>query len=182
MGELPYEQKKQVLDDMITTLELTDGGTDTIGEARSTDFETDDFPLAGGGARLLTDVRAAAHDTFDRVVFEFDAEERPSFGIEYVEPPYHATGSGQPIDLDSPVALRVTMAPASGVDLSGPQPVRTYTGPKRIPLDGKIVDVLVQRGDFEANLSWLIGLDRRVPYSFAVLENPLRLVVDVRSS
>ncbi|WP_409332683.1 AMIN-like domain-containing (lipo)protein [Trujillonella humicola] len=150
-----------------------------MGRPTTGPVETDGFPGIGEPA-LLTDVRVAGQATFDRVVLEFDGPV-PDYRVEYVEPPILAAGSGRPVEVDGEAFLHVTAAPASGVDLS-PAPSRpTYDGPTRFdPPDTEVVTEVVRTGDFEAVLSWAIGLDRQVPYGIVALEDPTRLVVDLR--
>jgi len=64
-------------------------------------------------------------------------------------------------------------------DLSGPELVRTYTGPKRIaaPENAHSLREVVKSGDFEAVLTWVIGLDDRRP--FAVTRSADGIVVTI---
>jgi hypothetical protein len=56
----------------------------------------------------------------------------------------------------------------------------TYLGPTRIPVhEGNVATEVVRIGDFEANLAWVVGLERPSPFAATVLRDPLRLVVDV---
>jgi hypothetical protein len=59
-----------------------------------------------------------------------------------------------------------------------------YTGPRRI--SGKragtsVIVEAVQISDFEAVLSWAIGLSDRVDFRVTTLHDPARLVVDFRN-
>ncbi len=72
------------------------------------------------------------------------------------------------------------MGTASAVDLSVNPFVETYTGPKRFsPNLPKVVE-LVQVEDFEATLSWVIGMNgAETTVAVQVVSNPTRVVVDV---
>ena len=71
------------------------------------------------------------------------------------------------------------MEPASGFDLSVPEGEMVYTGPRRIAGEGtSVVREIVRTGDFEAVLTWAIGLDGRVPFRVLTLDDPARIVVD----
>jgi hypothetical protein len=61
----------------------------------------------------------------------------------------------------------------------GDELVRTYTGPKRLapPEDAHFVRELVKSGDFEAVVTWVIGLDERRPFTTRVADS--RLVVEI---
>jgi hypothetical protein len=70
----------------------------------------------------------------------------------------------------------VRLEPASGVDLSGDSPRETYTGPNRLRVDRAIVEV-VRTGDFEANLTWVLGLRSELPYRVETAGSTLSIVV-----
>jgi hypothetical protein len=132
-----------------------------------------------GGTALLTDVRVARHNGFDRIVLEFQGDP-PGYTVEYTNPPITEDASGEEVELEGSAFLRIRMEPASGVEISGEQPRQTYTGPSRFkPADAAVVEEVVRTGDFEAVLSWVAGLDRRVPFALAALRQPGRLVIDV---
>jgi hypothetical protein len=110
---------------------------------------------------LLKDVQAEPQ----QVVFEFKsapgdvkARFRPLSQIA-------EAGSGAKVDLQGRAALVVTFFPAATADIQGEQVVPTYTGPKRLrPTGSGSVQEVVKIGDFEAQLDWAIGLDRRGPF------------------
>jgi len=150
-----------------TTGEAFEGGTATItGEAESSE------------TALNERVAVAGHDGYDRVVFQFK-NGLPGYRVEYVEPPLREDGSGNLVKLDGAAFVVVRMEPASGFDLSVPEGELVYTGPRRIAGDGtSAVRELVRTGDFEAVLTWAVGLDDRVPFRVLTLDDPARIVVD----
>jgi len=156
-------------------------GEEALGEPTTGPVETEGFPDgAERSGRLLTDVRVAGHDGFDRVVFEL-GDGLPDYRVEYVDPPIIEDPTGETLEVDGSAFLRVTMT-ASGVDLSGPEAVEVYEGPDRIaPADADVARELVASGDFEGILSWVAGLDQRVDFGVAELDDPPRLVIDLRA-
>lgn len=157
-----------------------DEGLEPIGDASTETRSSDDFPTAGTEVALLTDVRAARHDGFERVVFEFDGDAAPSYRVGYVDPPIRQAGSGNVIEVAGSAYLEVQLQPASGVDLSGPEFRETYLGPDRVELSAQgPARELVLTGDYEANMGWVLGTERRAPFAMAFLQDPLRLVLDV---
>ena len=143
--------------------------------------ETVTAPARIAETALLERVAVAAHDDYDRVVFQF-RNGLPGYRVEYVEPPLREDGSGNLVRLDGNAFVVVRMEPASGFDLSVPEGELVYTGPRRIAGDGTaVLRELVRTGDFEAVLTWAIGLDGRVPFRVLTLENPARIVVDFKS-
>jgi hypothetical protein len=78
----------------------------------------------------------------------------------------------------------VRMEPASGFDLAKNEGELVYKGSKR--LDGSaagtaVVQEVVRTGDFEAVLSWAIGVSDRVDFRVRPASSPPRLIVDFRN-
>ena len=136
---------------------------------------------ATGEVALLSAVRAAGQQGFDRVVFEFTAE-LPGYKVGYVERPVLEDGSGKEVSVTGGAVLEVRMAPASGVELSASGVRPTYTGPARLRPSGTVVVAEVVRvGDFEGQLTWVVGTSGRAPFKVSTLSAPPRLVIDVRT-
>lgn len=158
-------------------------GPEPVGEFSTTEQSTPDFPFDGDGFAQLVDVRVASHEGFDRVVLEFGPEDDvPSYRITYVEPPVIQDGSGEEMRIDGEAFLELRMTPAAGVTTETDDPdgwERTYDGPLRIPVGSGTVTELVRVDDWEANLSWVVGVERTAPFAVEWLANPRRLVVDV---
>ncbi|HET7488194.1 MAG TPA: hypothetical protein VFJ85_09715 [Acidimicrobiales bacterium] len=116
-----------------------------------------------------------------RVVFEFDPVV-PGYVLEYIQPPVKEDASGKEIPVKGSALLQVRMNNAAGARIAGDKAVPTYTGPKVVaPLGtGGIVTELVDAGDFEGQLTWVIGLTR-TPSGVRVstVSGPSRLVIDV---
>ena len=146
--------------------------------------ETDGFPEGGEGVVHLTDVRLAAHDGFDRFVLEFEGEPMSPFRVAYVDGPILEDGSGNEVDLDGTAFLEVRLTAASGVDFDTDAEEGyevTYDGPQRLSGDTSVIAEALRTGDFEATLTWTLGLRERAGFAVTVLEEPLRLVIDVAS-
>jgi hypothetical protein len=173
------------------------GGSDDEQSATSTTTssvaETTPGPLDGASTdtvvvasaiketALLTDVRSASQEGFDRVVFEF-ANGVPGYEVGYVERPIVADGSGDEIAVEGAAVLRIRMEPALDADLTQESAPRTYTGPNRFSPDTAVVLELVSTGGFEAVLTWAAGIDGERPFRVTTLSDPPRIVIDVDSS
>jgi hypothetical protein len=132
---------------------------------------------------LVRRVAVGHHEGFDRVVFEF-TNGLPGYRVEYVQPPLKEDGSGNPVPLDGDAFVEVRMEPASGFDLSKNEGELVYKGPRRIEGSSagtSVVRELARTGDFEAVLSWAIGLGDRVPFRVTTAQSPARLIVDFRN-
>ena len=127
-----------------------------------------------GDTAHLVDVRLAGHDGFDRLALEFE-DRVPGYTVGYRPPPAHADGSGAEIPLPGANALiQVTLTPATGWR----NDARTYDGPRTVTGGTASVTEVKAAGDFEAVLSWVVGLRTRVPFRVLVLDGPPRLVID----
>lgn len=137
-------------------------------------------PATNTETALLTAVRAARHEGYDRVVFEF-ANAVPGYDIRYAGGPVRADGSGARVDVEGGQVVIVRMENALDADLSTPEARMTYTGPQRFAPGTPQVAELVRVGGFEGVLTWAVGLADRVDYRVTTLDGPPRLVVDFRS-
>ncbi len=168
-------------------------GGDDERPSTSTVTETTVSPLEGASTEnvvvpaaitetaLLTDVRSARQEGYDRVVFEF-ANGVPGYEVGYVERPIVADGSGDEVAVDGAAVLRIRMEPALDADLTQESAPRTYTGPSRFSPNTAVVIELVRTGGFEAVLTWAVGIDAERPFRVATFTDPPRIVIDVDSS
>lgn len=122
---------------------------------------------------LLVDVRAASHEGFDRIVFEFDGGE-PGFRVQYID---EATGcgSGLPVELEGTALLEVHMVPADAHNEAG-EP--TFAEQELAPGLPSILEAK-QTCDFEADVTWVIGLAEEADFTAITQTDPFRIVVDV---
>ena len=124
---------------------------------------------------LLVGVRAASHRNFDRVVWEFRGGLPATRTARYV-PRLLGDASGEPIRIAGSAILQLTMFPANAHD----ENTGRATAPGRVVAGlGNVIEV-VQSGDFEATVSYGVGLAKRQPFHLFTLRNPSRVVIDVR--
>ena len=132
---------------------------------------------------LLNRVALGRHEGYDRVVFQF-RNVLPGYRVEYVQPPLHADGSGERVEIAGNAFVVVRMERASGFDVETGEGALVYEGPRRISgsqAGTSTVREAVRTGDFEAQLTWGIGLSDRVGFRVLTLDGPPRLVVDFRN-
>lgn len=158
-----------------STLPDEDPGGITVPEGAST--ATVSVPAPAGDPTGITAVRAARHEGFDRVVFEFDGA-LPGYEVRYVDKPVTEDGSGNEVTVDGGFVVTVRMTPASAVRFTDDGYQEIYTGPDRIPGPGATVTEVVEAGDFEGQATWAVGLADRVDFAVSTLESPSRLVID----
>jgi hypothetical protein len=158
----------------------TTGGIDPLAGAGTTPVERS---AVGTETALLERVAVGAHDGYDRVVFQF-TNDLPGYRVEYMQPPLKEDGSGAPVTLKGKAFLVVRMEPASGFDLNTGEGKLIYKGPKRIDASASgtsVVEELVRTGDFEAVLTWAIGLSEKADFKVSTATSPARLIVDIRA-
>ncbi len=125
---------------------------------------------------LLVDVRTGLQEGFDRIVFEFE-EGLPGYRIEYVAPPIRGEFSGLPVEITGNAFLRVSFRSAAGFDPFTGEP--TYDGPLEIATGLSSLLEAERTGDFEAVLTWVLGLAEEVDFRVLELEDPFRVAIDV---
>lgn len=137
-----------------------------------------DLPGAGGPA-LVRSVRLAAHrdgrPPHDRAVFETEGG-TPGVHVEYVDRPVRACGSGEALYPEGDGYLEVRLDGARA---------HTEAGEPTVPHDRQSRDLPVVREtvptcDFEGTVTWVLGVASPEPYRVFRLQNPARVVVDVR--
>jgi len=133
------------------------------------------MPAVQPATPTLVAIRAAHHaettPQYDRVVFEF-SDPLPLLRIEYVEQ-LLADGSGLPVSVAGNAILCIQLEPARAHNDSGQDTV-----PGRISLKLPLVQEIVGSGDFEAVVTYGIGVACKVQTRILTLENPSRLVID----
>ncbi|HVF75018.1 MAG TPA: hypothetical protein VM938_08210 [Acidimicrobiales bacterium] len=129
----------------------------------------------------LAAVRVAAHDGFDRVVFEFE-DAVPGYRVDITTRPVTEDGSGDAVEVKGEVLYEVRFENAATARFQGERVVPVYQGERRITTRGEVVEEAVRTGDFEGVVTWVIGARPR-PEGVRVttLASPFRVVVDLGS-
>jgi hypothetical protein len=124
----------------------------------------------------LAAVRLEGREGRDRLVFEF-TDRVPGYRIGYRPLPMQKDASGADIPLpgaNAAVRISLSAATAAGWDNGA----RTYFGPPTVTGDTAVVTEAKEAGDFEAVLTWVVGLEAEVPFQVLVRDAPPRLVID----
>lgn len=119
---------------------------------------------------VVTGIRFAAHDGFDRIVFDIPGA-LPAHSAEYVTE-VTRDGSGQPVSMPGTAFLLIVLHPAQAHRADGSPTVTGIhrTGLARIQAYGVV-------GDYEGYVSIALGLSGKQKYSVGELSN--RIYVDV---
>ena len=126
----------------------------------------------------LTDVEIETEDCVERVVFKFE-EDEPGPGYEVSYKPAEVAkiedGSGNPLAIAGADFLVVRMFPAMTAKIEGEDVEPTYEGPRSIPAptEAQMIREVAQTGDFEAQVTWAIGLDNKHPFTVTAANDEL---------
>ena len=133
---------------------------------------------SGAGVPVLTAIRTGRHGSYERLTFEFTSPYGRA-DVRYV-PIVHADASGKVVPLQGSSFLQVVVHGA--VAHWSATPITAYTGPSMVTPNYPRLKQVCISGDFEAVLSFGIGLDRTAGFQVTRLGSPDRLVVDVAES
>jgi hypothetical protein len=126
---------------------------------------------------LVQKAETACCNGFDRVVFTCEGFHHPTWKVRYVNPPIQQCGSGNNIAMTGNAFFQVSMDTAQAHTDAG-QP--TITERSR-HLNCPNLKQLVLTCDFEAKVGFVLGLNSKKPYRVVELQNPTRLVIDVKN-
>jgi hypothetical protein len=107
---------------------------------------------------LLTTVRVDG----TKVTFEFKSAPQHVTASYVPRSQLAESGSGKPVPLKGTAYLMIHFTPAATAEATASTVTFSYTGPRRIEGPGPVLEV-AKTSDFEADLGWAIGLERRRP-------------------
>lgn len=144
------------------------------------DFEgttgvTERKPTADG-AKMLSAVRYAGHEGFDRIVFEFSEGKFPGYKIEYPTGPAEECGSGDVVKLTGESVLTVHFMPLAAHTDEGEPTIGWREVSPKLTMISEVKRVC----DFEGEVEFAIGLSKKTEYRVAELSDPMRLVIDIK--
>jgi hypothetical protein len=138
-------------------------------------LETVEVERPGSAPAILREIRVASQEGFDRVVFELAGSALPGYRVEYVAPPAVQCGSGEPVEVAGAALLQVRLSPAQAHTEAGEATLRER---ERHP-GLAIVQEMESVCDFEADVTWVLGLAARNRFRVQELSGPPRLVIDI---
>lgn len=144
-------------------------------------FQTDPFRkehlLAVPPVPVVVGLRSAHHPGFDRVVFDFDGQLPGAVSVRYVDR-VTADGSGDPVTVAGRAFLLVRFEEAQAHTDAGMPTIA-----RRPALGGGLTTVreIALAGDYEGYVTVALGVSDKAAFRVIELNNPARVVVDVRS-
>ena len=127
---------------------------------------------------LLSEVRSAAHNGYDRFVWQFGGKTLPGYHVEYIDKPIRKCGSGELTEVAGDGWLEVRLYPANAHTEAG----KPTVAERERALQLGVARELELTCDFEAVVTWVIGVTSPNRYRVLELEEPARLVVDILHS
>ncbi|MDQ6691699.1 MAG: hypothetical protein M3Z13_02920 [Candidatus Dormibacteraeota bacterium] len=122
----------------------------------------------------LTDLAAAHHPGYDRIVFQFAGGQLPAYTLtRQASTHFNKDASGQPVTLQGSSGLKLVFHGAAAYP--------TYAKSSDLKPGLPVVQEVEQIGDFEGVLSWGIGLSQPSCVRAFPLSLPTRLVIDVQT-
>lgn len=174
----PLEDNVDTMRRMLRTLETTPAAGASPATASAPPFQgptRTDTSDGSGAAVNVTGIEVAAHDGYDRIVFEIDGDGTPGWHAEYVDRPAHQ-GSGREAEVAGDATLHLFITNTGYPSDTG---IDEYSGPDRVEGPGTVREVLYGN-IYEGDTELFIGVDRRRPFRVFLLDEPSRVVLDVR--
>lgn len=127
------------------------------------------------GHQMLTGMRFASHQDFDRVVLDLEGTGNPEWNTDF-NPDPRGIGSGLPIYYQGDTTVEIRLTGVTPFDEDGNI---VYPDLDRIPGAGGVVTEVIPGSPFEGQVLFFIGLEHQTPYSVTLLEQPTRIVIDL---
>lgn len=130
-------------------------------------------------AVYLTGVSIDRQPCSGNVRFTFEGSHASGYDVSY-QPASTAKiedASGKPVEVAGNAFLVVKLSPAMTAKIEGDQVKKTYTGPRTLT-GPEPVEAVVKTGDFESVVTWVIGLDRKRPFSVEASGGTLSVAID----
>ena len=167
--------------DSVTQLPQTSApatGTTTPSPAPPTGTSPQNSEPTRDSRLTVTDIRIGHHDGFDRVVYQMDGTGGPpGWHVQYTDRAIQ-DGSGRQLDIAGNSILEVQILgsaypwDSATTPYSGPDPATNPSAPGIAGVYGSQV--------YEGTTQSFIGVNGdRPPFSVTVLEDPVRLVIDI---
>jgi hypothetical protein len=134
---------------------------------------------ASAGVAVLRNVRSAAQNGFDRIVFEFEGTQVPGYSVQYQDEAI-ACGSGEDLTefigngSEPPAMLVVDLRPAASHDDNGQQ-----TAARDLNVKLATITRAFRICDFEAVVDYAVATTAKKPFKVTTLQDPPRLVIDI---
>ena len=117
----------------------------------------------------IKSVQSACCKNFDRLVFAVDGIHQPTYTVQYAQPPFTDCGSGNTHSVPGNAWLTIKMTPAQGHGAG------QATLPRETSYRCANLRHLSITCDFEADLTFVIGLNAKKPFCTRCLQDSHRI-------
>ncbi|MDF2461440.1 MAG: Zinc D-Ala-D-Ala carboxypeptidase, partial [Candidatus Saccharibacteria bacterium] len=116
---------------------------------------------------------------YDRIAFDFRHDRAPGYTIGYVNQAIR-DGSGEPVSLTGSNVLQIIFTPADAHTAEGTRTTDAPTNPRTTGYPG--LQSYVMTGDFEAHVTFALGVSSRNGYQIRQFQNGDKwtVYVDIR--
>ncbi|MEO7803269.1 MAG: hypothetical protein ABIS18_02210 [Actinomycetota bacterium] len=125
----------------------------------------------------MTDVKYDAGTNSDTITFTFTPPAVPIWELKQATPPFTEDASGNPVSINGTHFFTLIFQGTDAHEFDGETARKSYPGPKELVLPGNPLLELEETGDFEATVSFVIGLDRLVCPAISEMQSPHRLIL-----
>jgi hypothetical protein len=140
------------------------------------DAQPDTADPSGDSRGTVRDLRVGRYDGFDRVVLEVGGAGTPGWDVRYVDAA-SSQGKGDAVQVAGNAVLQVTL---TGMGYPFDTGVEEYAEPRRLTsADTEVLTEVVWDSTFEGTSVAFVGSTARTPFRVYLLENPVRVVVEV---
>ncbi|WP_022870886.1 AMIN-like domain-containing (lipo)protein [Yaniella halotolerans] len=161
--------------------------TEPVGEFSTELYESEDWPAFGETYGIYpTEVRSAVFDGFERIVIQHSGSGAPSYMAQYTDEPVEP-GRGQPVDTGDAAYLEVIVSGTTPPEMLDDDDLRNTDDTEMLEHGTQITDLeteatgtVVSFAPWEATSNYIIGLDEQRPYAITLLEDPVRIVIDIQ--
>ena len=161
--------------------------TEPVGEFSTDPYESEEWPAYGETYGIYpTEVRSAVQGDFERIVIQHSGSGAPSYMAQYTDEPVEP-GRGRPVETDDAAYLEVIVSGTTAPELLDEDDLRNTDDTEMLEhgthitdLDTEATGTVVSFAPWEATSNYIIGLDEQRPYAVTMLENPVRVVIDIQ--
>lgn len=167
--------------------ETAEVSTEPVGEFSTEPYESEEWPSYGDTHGIYpTEVRSAVQGDFERIVIQHSGSGAPSYMAQYTDEPVEP-GRGLPVETDDAAYLEVVVSGTTPPELleedelvSPDDAEMLEHGTHITDLDTEAAGTVVSFAPWEATSNYIIGLDEQRSYAVTMLDDPVRVVIDIQ--
>lgn|SRR5699024_3488372 len=162
-----------------TTRQIEETDTQPVGEF-STDRQASDWQLFLDETQGIypTEIRSTHQEGFERIIIEHAGSGPPTYTAQYTDDPVNPA-PGLPVVTGDQAHLEVLVSnTATRGEIDEDQMLEHNT--QITDLDTEATGTVVSFVPVQETSTYVLGLDEERPYAVAILEDPVRVVIDIQ--